>query len=372
MALELRLLRDVPPDPGDPAAVPDGDGVVASMAIRADRDRGVAAALMVLAAILTPGPVETDSSTIAIDNPTGIEALRDRVDRLGERRGRPGACGLGARIGGCRGGALPPRRRRAAPADPLAGYASERRVAVPSGGDLHLSVSSLVSSIAFYGFFALDRGRHTHRDRIRDPSLPPVRHRPGREEGRDVLAGCPVPDRSVSGHSWRSRPWATSSRLVFGLVLVALTFRPVLQAARSVADRIVYGRPCEPVRGAQRVLRSGCRRRTPPRTSCRAWRRSSKERPVRSGRDVWLIVRRLTARAGVMAPRTRPSSHGRPPLARRCPSSRGHSPPRCDIKASCSARSPSRCRRTIRSTPRGNAWYAISRRRPGPCSRTCG
>jgi signal transduction histidine kinase len=36
------------------------------------------------------------------------------------------------------------------------------------------------------------------------------------------------------------------SRLVFGIVLVAFTFRPVLRAARSVADRLVYGRRATP------------------------------------------------------------------------------------------------------------------------------
>ena len=36
------------------------------------------------------------------------------------------------------------------------------------------------------------------------------------------------------------------SRLLFGLVVLALTFQPVLSAARSIADRVVYGRRATP------------------------------------------------------------------------------------------------------------------------------
>ena len=160
------------------------------------------------------------------------------------------------------------------------------------------------------------------------------------------------------------------SRVLVGVILLAVTFSPVRNAARSIADRVVYGRARVVLRGPERDSPGGWPRRMRPRTCPPGWRRSSPVQPARSrpacgcGSATRCDPKPSPARTARWTPgRSWVTPFPRSPARRRS---------RCGIRASCSAPSRWRCRATIRSTPAANGWCTTSPPRPAWCSGTSG
>ena len=237
-------------------------------------------AMGVLAAILTPGPVETDSSIIAIDNPTGVEALEPVI---GWVSGGAALVLAGSALASV--AAVVVRYRRAEDEQRRQirwlAYVTSVALLFLVVGLASVSVD-LLSSISFYGFFLsigvgipIAIGYAILRYRLYDIDLV-------------VKKGVTfsLVALSLTGLYLAFVAVATVgnlSRLVFGVVLVALTFRPVLQAARSVADRIVYGRRATPYE----VLSEFSERMSETYSTEDVLPRMAKvlqERPTRSGR----------------------------------------------------------------------------------------
>jgi signal transduction histidine kinase len=199
------------------------------------------AAVLLLAGVLTAGPIDSDHATV--DNPTGIPSLRPEIDVVNIVAGVVlAAIVIAAFV------SLVLRYRRAEEHErqQLRWFAY---VAAAALVFLVIAIvgqsSSVAGDVGFYGFFVtvglgipIAIGYAIVRYRLYDIDLV-------------VKKGVTfsLVALSLTGLYLAFVAVATVgnlSRLVFGIVLVAFTFRPVLRAARSMADRLVYGRRATP------------------------------------------------------------------------------------------------------------------------------
>jgi hypothetical protein len=167
----------------------------------------------------------------------------------------------------------------------------------------------------------------------------------------------------------------TVSRLLVGAVLLLVTFRPVRRAARSLADRIVYGRRAS----SYEVLADFSERMGETYATDDVLPRMAEILVRATGATTATVWLHLGAelqpggRCGRRGRRGAPPPRPRPQLPSAVTSSRPSrrtSPPRSVTRGSCWARSRSRCRRTTPSTRAGRSWSATSRHRPDWCSGT--
>ena len=326
------------------------------MAVRPDRGRRVAGAVWSLPAIVSPGPVETDSPRIPIDNPDArIAVLRTAHGWLS------GVAVLVLRLGARVGGvpwwfATAGRRgRQRQQIRPLAWVAGDRARDRP-GDRPGAAVWSRSWRIVFTAFFAsigigmplaiqnavlrhrlydLD-GRVKKTVIVRDRGLAAVAVAglyldPSSAFGPWAILPRPTTRRSCSWSGWRTGSGDP------GL--------PLREPGRPPRVR----RPRHPLRGAQRVLGIGCPRPTPPTTSCRAWRRSSAKRraPRPSTYGSSSVASSASRRPGRAAP-TRPRSDRAEHGCRR--SGTVFTGPRFATGVSCSGRLRRRSTPTTRST----------------------
>ena len=160
----------------------------------------------------------------------------------------------------------------------------------------------------------------------------------------------------------------TVSRVVVGIVLLVVTFNPVRRAARSLADRLVYGRRAT----SYEVLADFSEHMAETYATDDVLPRMAQILAGATGATratVWLLVGgelRPAATSGGDRPERSPRRETR---CRRSPTT---SSSRFGTTGSCSARSRSPTRRTIRWIPHVGSWSATSRHRPAWCCATFG
>ena len=204
----------------------------------------VSAVLLIVSGIVRPGNVETDSEIdIAVANPTGVEALGpavDFVETVGFALLLPGALASVA--------AVVVRYRRSADED----RRQIRGLTYVVGGAVLLFLAVLVSSgvdwlnyllfIAFFASFGVGIpvaiGYSILRLRLYDIDLV-VKKTVTYSLVAVALTGLYLAFVTVA-------TLVNFSRLFFAIMLLVLTFRPVRRTARSIADRLIYGRRATP------------------------------------------------------------------------------------------------------------------------------
>ena len=204
----------------------------------------VSAVLLIVSGIVRPGNVETDSEIgIAVANPTGVEVLGpvvDFVSAVGFALLLPGALASVA--------AVVVRYRRSADED----RRQIRGLTYVVGGAVLLFLAVLVSSgvdwlnyllfIAFFASFGVGIpvaiGYSILRLRLYDIDLV-VKKTVTYSLVAVALTGLYLAFVTVA-------TLVNFSRLFFAIMLLVLTFRPVRRTARSIADRLIYGRRATP------------------------------------------------------------------------------------------------------------------------------
>ena len=144
----------------------------------------------------------------------------------------------------------------------------------------------------------------------------------------------------------------TVSRILAGILLLVVTFNPVRRAARSLADRLVYGRRAT----SYEVLADFSEHMAETYATDDILPRMAQILAGATGATTATVWLRVGESSGRRPPAEGSRLEWSPHRERRCPRSPKTSSSRSGTTVSCSARSRSRLPRTIHSIRRAGGW----------------